>query len=313
MSWAGSRSSAAPISGDRGAMSPGATLSSARWEVSEASELTASVVDRFSPGHASAGHRRVIGSRTSSRYWRSSSVNRLRGQASRSGARISRGPRRPLSRAGTAAVVWSATVVAFGYQVPSRASRAKFGTRPASIRPSGPSSDAVGSSSMTTITIGAGRLAAVAGLATGEPRGTDARNSTSTTGAAGARKRAKLREVRERRSSTRAPAPQPQARATSSQPGKPRLVALVISSASSFSSPSAIAVSASSRRPSCRREPHPERTVSATRSASSASSGGPKAMARAKITTAAVGVLRAEKNSGEWVTTENSGCARARV
>ena len=95
-------------------MSPGATLSRASFEVSEASAPTASAVDFDSAGQSSAGHSRVTGSRASTRYWLPSSVNRLRGHASRSGAWIRCALRRPLSSAGTAAVVWSATVVVFG-------------------------------------------------------------------------------------------------------------------------------------------------------------------------------------------------------
>src|SRR3712207_5760194 len=59
--------------------------------------------------------------------------------------------------AGTACAVNGATVVWFRYHVASAARRAKFGKAALFSRPSSSRIDAVGSSSRTTITTGAGR------------------------------------------------------------------------------------------------------------------------------------------------------------
>src|SRR5262245_53692415 len=80
------------------------------------------------------GHSRVSDSFTCSEYVRPRSVKRLSGCSRRVG-RSYVVAIRPVRMDGTASVVHSWTVVAFGYQTPSRASRAKFGYRTASIDP----------------------------------------------------------------------------------------------------------------------------------------------------------------------------------
>ena len=103
-------------------------------------------------GHRRAGQTSVIGSTTASSWLRRNSVKRLRGWCVEVGRSPGSGSS-PVSCAGTASGVLSATVVALRYHVAPAAKRARLGKRSASIEPSPVSVD-TGSSSNRTKTIG---------------------------------------------------------------------------------------------------------------------------------------------------------------
>ena len=104
-------------------------------------------------GHSRAGQTSVIGSTAEISWLRPNSVNRLRGWSVEVGSSPASGVS-PVSCAGTASDVLSATVVALRYRVASAAKRARLGNSSASIRPSARVSVEIGSSSRTMWTIG---------------------------------------------------------------------------------------------------------------------------------------------------------------
>ena len=95
----------------------------------------------------------MAGSTTLREWLSSSAVNRFTGWSDAIGSLPFSG-RCPESSAGTAAVVSSATVVAFGYQVESPERAARLGKRDASTFPLESASEAPENSSKTTKTTG---------------------------------------------------------------------------------------------------------------------------------------------------------------
>ena len=93
---------------------------------SSASALSRARTGGLASGHRRAGQTSVIGSTTAKRWLRRKSVNRLRGWCVEVG-RSSASGSSPVTCAGMASDVLSATVVALRYQVASAASSARLG------------------------------------------------------------------------------------------------------------------------------------------------------------------------------------------